>query len=59
MYKTHAKIKRCGRQQHYKQNIQKIISGFISDRQLWVVQREEVELTEEVLGRGNWASLCG
>ena len=27
-------------------------------QQLWVVQREEVELTEEVLGRGSWATVC-
>ena len=30
----------------------------LSDRQLWVVQREEVELTQEVLGRGSWATVC-
>ena len=26
--------------------------------QLWVVQKEEVELTQEVLGRGSWATVC-
>ena len=30
----------------------------VSDRQLWVVQREEVELTQEVLGRGSWTTVC-
>ena len=30
----------------------------LSDRQLWVVQREEVELTQEVLGRGSWDTVC-
>ena len=27
-------------------------------QQLWVVQREEVELTQEVLGRGSWTTVC-
>ena len=30
----------------------------LSGRQLWVVQKEEVELTQEVLGRGSWATVC-
>ena len=30
----------------------------LSDWQLWVVQREKVELTQEVLGRGSWTTVC-
>ena len=30
----------------------------VGDRQRWVVQREEVELTQEVLGRASWATVC-